>query len=737
MSSSSAINDKGTSIVAKIAIIAVFFAVPTIVSAFSLADFLSFQSDKNWVATYATKDEAGVTQHRFATEAACNAARQVAVNQSNEKPPNGAGVTTRCFNLITDTAVTPAEQRTVKEVVEEAQRATSGNPIFGDFSWLLAPLNWIAQIVFYVAGIFLTYMAKIMSWSISVSIDSTMLGNLTFVKTGWAAVRDFANMFFIFGLLYIAIQTILGLAGGNAKRVLAHIIIAALLVNFSLFATKVVIDAGNILAVSIWSKIQTQPGPAQMDGASNVILGGLDLQTLFDEPGNKAALKAMGDGEEMLVRAGGAVFMFIAGYIFLAAALMMITRTVMLLLLMVFSPFAFMSFGLPKMEQYGHKWLDKLLKQTFVAPFFIFMLYLTSVVINSGDLFLMSGSKGQSFLGAFTGSGEYRIIFNFILLISFLVASLSVANSFAGDVGSHARGWAKSATKWAGGLATAGAVGTGAFAMRQTLGKVGMMGKDNKELQEQAKTSAWARGKLALYSGMAKATYDARATKYGAKALSGFGRIDIGQAGGAGGREATGSLLGATPIVDLWNKGDVGTERVKEVLAKADQRYKNNPAGRSAYLEANLGTMFDQKSGKRVNRYLNDTELKATREAISTETRTKAAKDTIKDQPKVIRDGEAEVADLKKRGAGIKLIADAEKGLADATEKLTKAFKDLNGKEFGEMLSEKMLTDNPELVSYMTRQQAAYVNTNSDKYTPKTLELMNEVAMRSGNDDLR
>ncbi|HEY9585662.1 MAG TPA: hypothetical protein VJJ02_03700, partial [Candidatus Paceibacterota bacterium] len=233
-----------------------------------------------------------------------------------------------------------------------------------------------------------------------------------------------------------------------------------------------------------------------------------------------------------------------------------------------------------------------------------------------------------------------------------------------------------------------------------------------------------------------------RATKIGAETLSGGGRIDIGQAGGKGGREATGSFIGTAPLIDLLNKGDVGADRQKEVLARAEQRYKNDPAGKAAYLEANLGTMVN-KDGKRVNRYLNDPELKVTRESVSTETRTKDAKNTIASQPKAIRDAEAEVTDLKRRQASgetvdPKLILDAEDKLTKATDKLSDAVKQLNGKEFGEFVTEKMLVENPEIMRHATRQQAAYMNTNYDKFTPEMMRIANKEVMENGtNEDTR
>src|SRR3989344_6152321 len=352
-------------------------------------------------------------------------------------------------------------------------------------------------------------------------------------------------------------------------------------------------------------------------------------------------------------------------------------------------------------------------------------------------------------------------------MIGFLIASLAVANSCAGEAGSHARGWAKSATRWAGGVATGAAVGGGAFAMRQGLGKIGMMGRDNDELHKQAARgdregatrmdkfqASIARGKIALYSGMSRATYDPRATKLGQKALSGGGRIDIGQAGGKGGRAATGSILGATPIVSLLNKGDVGEAGMKEVLEKADRRYKDDPAGREAFLDANLGTMV--KDGKRVNRYQNDPEFKTQREAIATETRTKAAKESIKTQPQVIRDTEAALADLRRQEASLRQrqlsgetidqqnfanigekIKSAEVTLAKSVDTLSTSMKQLNGKEFGDMVTEKMTDETPEVLRHMTRQQAAYMNTNYDKFNPKIIEKVGKVIMEKGNDDAR
>ena len=60
---------------------------------------------------------------------------------------------------------------------------------------------------------------------------------------------------FIFILLYAAISTILQYGNYQLKNVLAKIIIAALLINFSLMIGKMVIDASHILAWEFYNRI--------------------------------------------------------------------------------------------------------------------------------------------------------------------------------------------------------------------------------------------------------------------------------------------------------------------------------------------------------------------------------------------------------------------------------------------------------------------------------------------------
>ena len=68
------------------------------------------------------------------------------------------------------------------------------------------------------------------------------------MANAWGIVRDIVNIFFIVSLVYIGIMTILGIHASENKKMVGMVVLIALVINFSLFTTKIVIDASNIMA---------------------------------------------------------------------------------------------------------------------------------------------------------------------------------------------------------------------------------------------------------------------------------------------------------------------------------------------------------------------------------------------------------------------------------------------------------------------------------------------------------
>ena len=118
-----------------------------------------------------------------------------------------------------------------------------GDATFGNLG------KFIGWLIFSISTWMLGAAGALLDLTIKTSLNTSNFASAA-VASGWTSVRDLVNMFFIFALLYIAIGTILQLEKVNTKKTLASLIVVGLLVNFSLFATKVVIDVSNVMASS-------------------------------------------------------------------------------------------------------------------------------------------------------------------------------------------------------------------------------------------------------------------------------------------------------------------------------------------------------------------------------------------------------------------------------------------------------------------------------------------------------
>ena len=513
---------------------------------------------------------------------------------------------------------------------EKAKNTVKDTALSGTVKIVGVVLEFIAKYVAKFALMFMRSMGHILDMAIGRTINGETYRNLTAVLVGWTAVRDFSNMLFIFVLLYIAIQTILGLATSNVKRLLSHVVIAALLINFSLFFTQVVIDAGNILAMGFWNQMTTKQGTETFPSASASFLQGFRMQTIFDingdimteTPGSPLKTTSM---DNAMIYAGGAIMMFVAGYVFLAGAVIMIVRTVWLLILMIGSPFAFVSFALPSRGGFASWWWGQLVGQVFVAPAFLFMLYICSLIISNNDLNMMTGAINAKFAPAILGGvNNYAIFYNFAVIVILLLACLTVASKVSSGAGSMGSSWAK---KIIGGGAALGFAGVAA-AGRQTYGRnaaASLKDKDGKETEWAKKqrqlvaaggmSGKLANARLALAEKGAKGTYDIRNAPMGGLGVT----AALGKAGistGAGSKksyETHGQALGGL------TGGYRGTDKEKELIATAKARFPDDPAAQKAYLEGR-GVALDASRNKDIKSSIDrDTVKKAAKETLDRE----------------------------------------------------------------------------------------------------------------------
>src|SRR3990167_1991429 len=230
-------------------------------------------------------------------------------------------------------------------------------------------IQWFVYVFFVtIPSVLLAVVAKFFDFMAALTLSSNMY-SAGFVEQIWRIVRDFANIFFILVLLYAAFQLILGLAGSsNAKKVIANVIIIALVVNFSLFFTKIVIDSSNILALIFYNKItvtgssyvpiDTSATSVEQKDIAGSLVSAFNINTFFSQElfskidsGNQQFGVGSGINNYTLLSMM-LIYGIIIGaltYAFFIAGFAFFGRMVTLILLLIVSPFAFVSYAVPKL----------------------------------------------------------------------------------------------------------------------------------------------------------------------------------------------------------------------------------------------------------------------------------------------------------------------------------------------------------------------------------------------------
>lgn len=384
----------------------------------------------------------------------------------------------------------------------------------------------------------------------------TLVDKVNIVDIGWKVFRDFVNIFFIFILLYISISIILGL-GIDTKRILIKIILIALLINFSLFITKIIIDTSNVVAVGFYDAIITQTeaisgsdseddsDPSNASKISQAFVDALNLTTIYntnnvDKDGVKTPMK-IATGDIVLIGIFGSLFMLVVAFVFFAGAFLFALRFIVFIFLMILAPLAFFGMILPKTQSYASKWWDSLLSQAYFAPLYMALIFV--VIKGMANFKIMGkGSKGvaaeDTFAAAFNtaanDASNLGIILNFIIFMGLATGALIIAKSLSVSGSSATMKIGKGIQKWG----QAKVVGAPGFAARQSIGRIadkvargeGVVGSRLKDFASKDTFAGRQIGARALKATqkVSESGFDIRATGVGKS-------MDLGKATGKGG----------------------------------------------------------------------------------------------------------------------------------------------------------------------------------------------------------
>lgn len=361
--------------------------------------------------------------------------------------------------------------------------SAAGSMIVSMFSWL----TWLG-------GWLLDYSTK--EYVLDMGAFITQETSLGFtINETWAVIRDVCNLAFIFGFVYIGVRTILQNEGSDYKRFLARLIIAAVLVNFSLFFSKAVIDVSNLLTVEIYEAMVPEVNGERVGIAAAFAnsMGIAELLTLREI--DTDAFEKLDVGGMIAFYIGAAAFLAVAAYVFLSGAMFLLWRLVVLIVIMIFSPVLFAGTVFTQTGQYATKLWQMLLGNAFFAPIYFFMLLISLQVINGGGQDLGGNQFIKALLNTGTEPEKYGVVVKFIIITIFMLISLKVAKDVSGSVGTKITGVAQKATKGALMATTMATTFPARWAAREGVNRSAIWGED-KFKNWQAQGGDWRRWNL-------------------------------------------------------------------------------------------------------------------------------------------------------------------------------------------------------------------------------------------------
>jgi len=330
---------------------------------------------------------------------------------------------------------------------------------------------WLATFFMELAMFFLEFFITLASYNNY--IDTPI------VQLGWIMVRDVANMFFVVFLLLIALGTILGLEQYQWNKTLVKLILAAVFINFSNLICGIFIDIAYVFTATFVNAIRSTAG--------GNLINMLQLEYIVKMVRTDEA-SAASTGDEFRIETVGAivvssVFALMTMVVMGAYCVVMLFRVVVLWILVILSPLAFLLGATDKTKSYADEWWGEFMNHVIVAPVMVFFLWLTFATAGSGDmLHSMNIELGEDESIGATYSTKSEItqwnnMANFIIPLGLLLVGLErvsklgvrggelvdSAKGFMGDVVKIASGYAlgRAVVGGAAGLAKGGLIGVG------------------------------------------------------------------------------------------------------------------------------------------------------------------------------------------------------------------------------------------------------------------------------------
>jgi len=259
------------------------------------------------------------------------------------------------------------------------------------------------------------------------------------VQAAWGIMRNIANGAFIIMFLAIIISQLTGFGISNygIKKMLPRLIVAAILVNVSIYICQIAVDLSNILGYSLRAGIGgigdeiTRANEIFQSGQGRGTWGGFALTILATGTAGILALAVL-------------IGALISGLVVMATvAVLLIARKALIVILIVISPLAFVAFLLPNTEKLFGKW-----RSIFVG---LLMVFPTIGLLFGGGILagaIVKAGGGNDMIMQIVG--ELIKVLPLIAVWSVLKKAIDVAgaisqhiNNAGGRLGGGAKNWAQ------------------------------------------------------------------------------------------------------------------------------------------------------------------------------------------------------------------------------------------------------------------------------------------------------
>lgn len=466
------------------------------------------------------------------------------------------------------------------------------------------------------------------------SVQSTTYQMGGVIDNAWVITRDISNIFLLFGLLFIGFKFIVQ-DDGKARKLLVRFLLAALLINFSLFGAKLILDGFNIGARAIYTQIEVT-GIQSQDVNSNVDdqnSGKTEISSGILSLTNPQTLFAKGLPTGGNINAATFIWVyFLAGilnimliFIFLGMGIFFVARIVGVIFMIILVPLAITLELVPMAASaLGDKnkfltwdgWFSDYIKLCAQPAVYIFFLYIIIIFVGKTSSFAFT----QYGLNASSDWALQLLSVTVPMLMMYFMIKMarSITTGLSTQIGSMVSSGVSSVVSWAGGLALGGlALGgslLGGLASRRAGSQAERLAAQAANETDETKKAALARRaaaweKRSKYLGE-QATYDVRNIS-----VPGLQRFGIPNT--LGGALATGSGIdvgrGTAETFktrsEKWAKDSNREKKTQEqnelltgVYERLRQQQINSPAGQEARREREAeANRMDSGTGATVN----------------------------------------------------------------------------------------------------------------------------------------